>query len=106
MKHRDAFVAIADPTRREILDLLLDQEVVAAGDIAAHFCELSRPAISRHLRLLRECGVVHSFKYGRTRNYSLNTEPLGQIHTGWLRAFAHKQTDSLKTLRDIVEERD
>lgn len=100
---RDAYVAIADPTRREILELLLDRKVVVAGDIAARFGHVSRPAISRHLRILRECGVVASFKSGKTRNYVLNPAPINDIRTGWLTGFAKKQMQSLKTLREMVE---
>ena len=87
---RDAYVAIADPTRREILDLLRKRDVVVAGDIAAEFREVSRPAISRHLRILRECGVVISFKRGKTQNYSLNPLPINEIRCGWLTRFAGK----------------
>ena len=104
--HRDAFVAIADPTRREILDLLVERDVLGAGDIAARFQAVSRPAISRHLRILRECGVVVSFRRGKTQNYSLNPAPLNEIRDGWLSGFAQKQVRSLKTLREIVESAD
>ena len=100
---RDAYVAIADPMRREILGLLIDQDAIAAGDIAARFAHVSRPAISRHLRVLRECGVVISFRHGKTQNYALNPEPIDDIRTGWMQGFAKKQSKSLVTLRKIVE---
>jgi len=100
---RDVYVAIADPTRREILDLLNERQVAAAGEIASHFQAVSRPAISRHLRILRECGVVNAFNYGKTRNYSLNPTPLNEVRQGWLKGFAGKQLKSLVALRDIVE---
>lgn len=100
---RDAYVAIADPTRREILSLLMDQETIAAGDIATQFDNISRPAISRHLRILRECGVVISFKHGKTQNYALKPEPIDEIRTGWMQGFAKRQMKSLSTLRNIVE---
>jgi len=100
---RDAYVAIADPTRREILDLLRHQEVVAAGEIASRIQHVSRPAVSRHLRILRECGVVVSFKRGKTHNYALNPNPINDIRQGWLKGFAGRQMHSLKTLREIVE---
>ena len=100
---RDVYVAIADPTRREILDLLNERQVVAAGEIARHFREVSRPAVSRHLRILRECGVVNAFSCGKTRNYSLNPTPLNEVRQGWLKGFAGKQMESLAVLRSIVE---
>lgn len=100
---RDAYVAIADPTRREILDLLIERDVVAAGEIASQFRDVSRPAISRHLRVLRECGVVVSFRSGKTQNYALNQKPINEIRQGWLKGFATKQMKSLKTLKEMVE---
>lgn len=99
---RDAYVAIADPTRREILEMLKDRDTVAAGDIASQFSEVSRPAVSRHLRILRECGVVVAFKHGKNQNYALNPSPINEIQ-GWLKDFARKQVTSLKTLREIAE---
>ena len=103
MSQRDAFIAIADPTRREILDLLLDRGPLLAGRIAAEFGDASRPGISRHLRVLRECGVVVSRKNGKTQVYSLKRQPLMKMRDGWLARFGDMQRDSLKALRRKVE---
>ena len=103
MRARDAFTAIADPTRREILDLLLANETLAAGDIANRFSSASRPGISRHLRVLRECGLVNVERDGKTQNYTLNPQPLKDIRDGWLAGFATMQTQSLAALRRRVE---
>ncbi len=103
MRARDAFTGIADPTRRDILDLLLTHEVLAAGDIASRFSSASRPAISRHLRVLRECGLVNVERTGKTQNYTLNAQPLKEIRDGWLAGFATMQTRSLAALRRKVE---
>ena len=100
---RDVYVAIADPVRRQILDLLNEREVVAAGDIASHIGRVSRPAVSRHLRVLRECGVVTSFRRGKTQNYALNPAPINAVRDGWLQSFAKKQAQSLRSLRAIAE---
>lgn len=100
---RDAFTAIADPTRREILDLLRTNETLPAGDIAGHFSSASRPGISRHLRVLRECGLVNVERAGKTQNYTLNAEPLNAIRDGWLANFATMHTQSLAALRKRVE---
>lgn len=104
MKARDAFTGIADPTRRDILDLLLAHEILAAGDIANHFSSASRPGISRHLRVLRECGLVSVERNGKTQNYTLNAQPLKEIRDGWLAGFATMQTRSLAALRRKVEQ--
>ena len=105
MKNRDAFVAIADPTRREILDLLRDRGSLLAGDIAANFSSASRPGISRHLRTLRECGVVTSRRDGKTQYYTLQPQLLEDLRNGWLASFAKMQSDSLANLRRRVERR-
>ncbi len=73
--------AIADPVRREILLMLRDQPL-SAGQIADRFA-ISRPAVSRHLRVLREAGLVRDTVDGRRRVYTLDTGPLDEL-TGWL----------------------
>lgn len=73
--------AIADPVRREIL-LMLRDEPLSAGQIADRFA-ISRPAVSRHLRVLREAGLVSDEADGRRRVYTLVTAPLDEL-TGWL----------------------
>ncbi|MGC4107616.1 MAG: metalloregulator ArsR/SmtB family transcription factor [Thermomicrobiales bacterium] len=77
----DAFSAIADPIRRDILDLLR-LGPCEAGAIATRF-PVSRPAISRHLRVLREAGLVNSELDGRRRIYRINPEPLHAVDA-WL----------------------
>ncbi len=104
LKVRDAYVAIADPTRREILDLLRLRQAVPAGEIAAQFTHASRPAISKHLRVLRECGLVTTARTGKVNSYSLNAAPLNEMRDGWLRQFAGQQVESLVRLRSQVEE--
>lgn len=101
--NRDAYIAIADPTRREILVLVRDRHTMAAGAIARHFASTSRPGISRHLRVLRECGVLHSTRRGREQLYSVNPKPLNEIRDGFLAGFATMHTESLKALRRKVE---
>ncbi len=73
--------AIADPVRREIL-LMLRDEPLSAGQIADRFV-ISRPAVSRHLRVLRAAGLVRDTADGRRRVYTLVTAPLGEL-AGWL----------------------
>lgn len=73
--------AIADPVRREIL-LMLRDESLSAGQVAGRF-EISRPAVSRHLRVLRDAGLVRDAVHGRHRVYTLVTGPLEEL-AGWL----------------------
>jgi DNA-binding transcriptional ArsR family regulator len=77
----DVAFAIADPVRREILMLLRDR-VMSAGDIAGRF-DISRPAVSRHLRVLRESRLVVDEVRGRERWYTLDTAPLAPL-VKWL----------------------
>lgn len=77
--------AIADPVRREIL-VMLRGERLSAGQIAERFA-ISRPAVSRHLRVLREGGLVHDELVGRQRFYVLNGDRLTEL-AEWLAQFA------------------
>jgi DNA-binding transcriptional ArsR family regulator len=76
--------ALADPVRREIVELLADGEVTA-GEIADRF-PVSRPAVSRHLRVLREAGLVHSRVRGQQRVYALQRVALIELDR-WLERF-------------------
>lgn len=62
---RDVFQAMADPVRRHIIGLLA-RETLTVNEVADHF-EISRPAISKHLKILKECGIVKITQKGRTR---------------------------------------
>jgi DNA-binding transcriptional ArsR family regulator len=73
----NALKAIAEPRRQEILRLVWNQER-AAGDIAQHF-DVSRPAISKHLRILREAGLLDERRKGTQRLYSARAEPLLEL---------------------------
>ncbi|MGB3594486.1 MAG: metalloregulator ArsR/SmtB family transcription factor [Ornithinimicrobium sp.] len=74
----DIFAVVADPVRRDILALLANRPV-AAGVVAEAFNSISRPAVSRHLRVLREAGLVCAQTQGRRQIYATTTEPLSEI---------------------------
>ncbi len=96
----DVAAAIADPVRREILEMLRERPLPARR-IAERF-PISRPAISRHLRVLRECGLVRDTADGRERFYRLDPARLTEI-SDWLAGFAPvvgvlaRQLDALET---------
>src|SRR5690242_13992957 len=104
MRHRSVtysaeavFGALADPTRRAVLDLLRHGNL-PAGQIARAF-PVSRPAVSKHLRLLRQARLVEERRKGRHRVYQLNAGPLRAVDH-WLnhyRAFWQANLTSLKT---------
>jgi len=95
-----AFSALADPTRRAVLDLLRGGRQ-PAGDIAQAF-PVSRPAISKHLRLLRHAHLVREKREGRHRVYELNAEPLKAIDS-WLAQYRAFWQTSLVSLKTFVE---
>ncbi len=95
------FRAIADPTRREILRLLRGGER-SVGDIASNFKQ-SRPAISKHLRLLRSAGLVVTRERGTTRLCELNARPLAVVDD-WLRDYEKLWTASLRNLKRHIED--
>jgi DNA-binding transcriptional ArsR family regulator len=95
----DVAAAISDPVRREILVMLYEQSL-PAGEIAEHFT-ISRPAVSRHLRVLRESGLVRDTVVGRRRVYQLDPTRLADL-IEWLDQFAQaagwqRRLDALET---------
>ncbi len=101
-KRREAvFRAIADPTRREILGLLRGRRH-SVGEIAANF-RTSRPAISKHLRLLQAVGLVVTKRHGAVRICTLNAEPLRAVDE-WLSGYEVFWGDSLRSLKRYIEE--
>jgi DNA-binding transcriptional ArsR family regulator len=93
----EALAALADPTRRRILELLAEGEL-SAGELAAEF-PVTRPAVSRHLRVLRETGLVDVRDEAQRRVYSLNPTPLAEVDE-WLeryRGFWAQRLDALDT---------
>jgi DNA-binding transcriptional ArsR family regulator len=95
-----AFQALADPTRRAVLDLLR-RGSQPAGQIAVAF-PVSRPAISKHLRLLRRAHLVREHREGRHRVYQLNPEPLRAVDS-WLQHYRTFWAASLSNLKAFVE---
>src|SRR5450755_3107233 len=95
-----AFHALADPTRRAVLDLLR-QGIQPAGQIARAF-PVSRPAISKHLRILRRAHLVEERREGRRRMYQLNPEPLKAVDS-WLEHYRAFWSASLTNLKSFVE---
>jgi DNA-binding transcriptional ArsR family regulator len=95
-----AFSALADPTRRAVLDLLR-AGTRPAGEIARAF-PVSRPAISKHLKILRRAHLVEERREGRHRIYQLNPEPLKAVDS-WLQHYRAFWSASLENLKSFVE---
>lgn len=84
----NVFKAISDPTRREILKLLNDKDL-SAGEIAKHF-DISKPALTKHLNILREAELVSSEKQGNFVIYSINVTVLQQALSGFMAIFGKR----------------
>src|SRR3954451_4646866 len=99
----DVFAVIAEPARRTVLDLLAAGPR-AAGDLVARLPALSQPAVSRHLRVLREAGLVRVEARGPQRIYSLDPAPLAELDT-WIdryRPYWAAHLDALTTHLDAA----
>ena len=97
----DGFSALADPTRRRIVELLADGPR-DAGSLASEFT-VSRPAISRHLRVLREAGVVKSTVAAQRRVYAIDDSGLTQV-TDWVDRYRRFWTTHLDRLEAVAKE--
>jgi DNA-binding transcriptional ArsR family regulator len=97
------FTALSDPTRRAILQLLLDHPSLSAGAIAARFPSISRPAVSKHLRVLRQALLVRATEVGREHHYRLEAAPLGAVQREFLDAFVPHWERSLELLKHHAE---
>jgi DNA-binding transcriptional ArsR family regulator len=99
----DAFKAIADPTRRGILQMLGRRRYCRAGEIARGFPRISRPAVSRHLRVLRGARLVTVEGVGREQRYRLNEAALQRVQVEWFRQFTAIWDGTLAVLKNQVE---
>lgn len=107
MRHRSVthapdvvFHALADPTRRAVLDLLRSGSQ-PAGQVARSF-PISRPAVSKHLRLLRYANLVREHRSGRHRFYHLNPQPLKAVDR-WLEQYRVSWETKLANLKGFIE---
>ena len=99
----EAFAALASETRRDILRLLHEQREMTASAVAAQFSQVSRPAIARHLAVLRRAGLVRSARRGRESHYRVDTAPIAVAYHDFLAHFVPMAERSLAELKRIVE---
>jgi DNA-binding transcriptional ArsR family regulator len=101
---RDPFRAIADPTRRRIIDLLAASEQMPINKIASCF-PASRQAVTKHLKILRDAGLIEIIQKGRTRYCSVNLTPLRNVFN-WISAYQVELKDESSSLDDYLSSRD
>lgn len=99
----DLFRALADPTRRRILDLLAEHGTLSVGDLAAYFPDLVVSGISKHLMALRSAGLVTATRQGRHQLYRIHAEGLSRALAPWLTKYEAYWSGSLETLRSLAE---
>jgi DNA-binding transcriptional ArsR family regulator len=97
----DAFNAVAEPRRRQILDVLAEGER-PVNDLV-RLIGLAQPQVSKHLRVLREVGLVDVREEGRQRMYRLNGRPLKPIHD-WVVSYAQLWEERFEALDELLEE--
>jgi DNA-binding transcriptional ArsR family regulator len=97
----DAFNAVAEPRRRQILDVLAGGERPVNDLVAA--LGLAQPQVSKHLRVLREVGVVDVRENGRQRLYRVNGRALRPIHD-WVQGYERLWSERFERLEDVLEE--
>jgi len=95
------FAALANPTRRDILDMLLDGDRTVVS-LAERF-DMARPSVSEHLKVLRDCGLVAEEKHGRFRYYRVKHEPLQAI-SAWLSPHERYWRARLTALGEVLDE--
>ncbi len=96
---RDVFQAIADPIRREIIDLL-SQQSMNLNAIADHF-EVTRPAISNHIKILNECGIVEIEQVGRERFCKIRPDRLKQV-SDWVGKYETLWTEKIESFEKYL----
>jgi DNA-binding transcriptional ArsR family regulator len=97
----NVFTAIADPTRRAMLDFLVTRPR-AAGEIVTHFPQLTQPGVSQHLRVLREAQLVNVTVHAQQRIYSLKPEGLKTLND-WISKYQAYWTDKLEALEEHLD---
>ena len=99
---RDVYSAVADPTRRRLLRLLADADELPLHEMTARF-QVGRTAVSKHLAVLKEAGLVIDRKAGRETRYHLNAAPLREIQA-WISFYERFWTERIDSLKDLLEE--
>jgi len=100
---RDIFQAIADPTRRKIIDTLV-QKPLTPNSVASNF-HISRPAVSKHIKILTECGLIKVKRTGRERYCELNFSSLREV-SEWVDQYRIFWTTKLDALGDFLSRDD
>jgi DNA-binding transcriptional ArsR family regulator len=94
----EVFRALADPTRRAVLDALFERDGQTAGALCARFPEMTRFGVAKHLRILEEANLLTTARRGRTKLHFLNPVPIAQIAHRWISKYAAPYATALVEL--------
>ncbi len=97
------FRALADPTRRRLLDALFASDGQAAGELCAGVPEMTRFGVTKHLRVLEEAGLLTTRRAGRSKLHYLNPVPIGLVADRWISKYAEPFTRAMVGLRTGLE---
>jgi DNA-binding transcriptional ArsR family regulator len=97
------FKALADPTRRRLLDRLFEREGLSLTELESEL-EMTRFGVAKHLRVLEEAGLVVSRRSGREKLHFLNAVPIRLIHDRWIHKYAEGPAALLAELKNQLEE--
>jgi DNA-binding transcriptional ArsR family regulator len=101
----DVFKALADPTRRELLDRLRAENGQTLGELCERL-DMSRQAVTKHLALLEAANLVATVKRGREKLHYLNPAPIGEIYDRWIGKYEQARVAALADLKRALEEKD
>ena len=97
------FKALADPTRRHLLDRLFERDGRTLTELESDL-EMTRFGVMKHLRVLEEAGLVVTRRAGREKHHFLNAVPVRQIHDRWIDKYTERVVSALLDLKDDLEE--
>jgi DNA-binding transcriptional ArsR family regulator len=98
----DVFKALADPTRRELLDRLYAENGQTLGELCRRL-DMSRQAVTKHLAILEAANLVATRRSGREKEHFLNPVPIGEIAGRWIRKYEHAPLKALADLKKSLE---
>ncbi len=101
----DVFKALADPTRRELLDRLRAENGQTLGELCERL-DMSRQAVTKHLALLEAANLVATVKRGREKLHYLNPAPIGEIYDRWIGKYERARVAALADLKRALEEKE
>ena len=99
------FKALADASRRQMLDRLYQQGGLSLGELCEKHA-MSRQAVTKHLTILEAANLVVTKKRGREKLHYLNPVPINEIYTRWIGKFERQKLDALHILKQALEEKD